>query len=92
MSQALLGLPAIIFLAWLTSSARRQFPLKLVVAGVLAQLLLAALLLKVPLLQEALLEDGELHSDQSRQRRFRWQGIGKDQCTIFVFIFFFGKD
>ncbi len=55
MSQALLGLPAIILLAWLTSSARRQFPLKLVVAGVVAQLLLAALLLKVPLLQDALL-------------------------------------
>ncbi len=55
MPQALLGLPAIILLAWLTSSDRRRFPVKLVVVGLLAQLLLAVLLLKVPLLQELLL-------------------------------------
>ncbi len=55
MSQALLGLPCIIFLAWLTSSGRRDFPLRLVVAGLLAQLLLALLFLKAPPLQEALL-------------------------------------
>jgi len=55
MSQALLGLPLIIVLAWLVSSDRRRFPLRLVVTGLAAQLLLAALLLKVPLLQRALL-------------------------------------
>ncbi|MCB1705863.1 MAG: hypothetical protein KDI17_13425 [Halioglobus sp.] len=55
MPQALFGLPAIILLAWLCSSNRRRFPLKLVLTGVLAQLLLAALFLKVPLLQDALL-------------------------------------
>ena len=53
--QALLGLPTIVLLAWLTSSARRRFPFKLVLSGLLAQVLLAALLLKVPLLQDALL-------------------------------------
>ncbi|MCB1688762.1 MAG: hypothetical protein KDI33_09765 [Halioglobus sp.] len=55
MSQALLGLPGIILLAWLSSSNRRQFPLRLVIAGLLAQFVLAALFLKVPLLQDALL-------------------------------------
>ena len=55
MSQALLGLPAILLLAWLTSSNRRRFPLRLVVTGLLAQVALAALLLKVPLLQQGLM-------------------------------------
>lgn len=55
MSQALLGLPAIILLAWLTSSNRRHFPLRLVITGVIAQLVLALLFLKVPLLQDLLL-------------------------------------
>lgn len=55
MSQALLGIPLLVFLAWISSDDRRQFPLKLVVSGLLLQLLLAALFLKVPLLQQALL-------------------------------------
>jgi CNT family concentrative nucleoside transporter len=55
MSQAMTGLFGIVFLAWLTSSNRRRFPLRLVVTGLLAQVVLAALLLKVPLLQSALL-------------------------------------
>ena len=55
MSQGLLGLPAIILLAWLTSSNRHRFPLRLVLSGVIAQLALAALFLKVPLLQDLLL-------------------------------------
>ncbi len=55
MPQALLGLPCIILLAWLSSSNRRRFPLRLVVTGLLAQLLLAGLLLKVPLLRDALM-------------------------------------
>ncbi|MDE0950124.1 MAG: hypothetical protein OSA45_02585 [Halioglobus sp.] len=55
MSQALLGLPCIILLAWLTSSNRRRFPTRLVITGLLAQLLLAALFLKVAPLQDALL-------------------------------------
>ena len=55
MSQALLGLPALVLLAWLTSSDRRRFPVKLVVSGLLAQVLLAVLFLKLPLLQDLLL-------------------------------------
>ncbi|MCR9105082.1 MAG: nucleoside:proton symporter [Gammaproteobacteria bacterium] len=55
MSQALLGLPCLIFLAWLSSADRSRFPLRLVIAGVLAQFMLALLLLKAPLLQEGLL-------------------------------------
>lgn len=55
MLQATAGLLGIILLAWLTSSDRRRFPLRLVVTGLAAQLLLAALLLKVPALQSALL-------------------------------------
>ncbi|MDZ7782486.1 MAG: nucleoside transporter C-terminal domain-containing protein [Halioglobus sp.] len=55
MSQALLGLPVIIFLAWLTSADRRRFPLRLVATGIIAQLLLCILFLKLPLLQQALL-------------------------------------
>lgn len=53
--QALLGLPLLIFLAWLSSSNRRSFPLKLVLVGVAVQFLLALLFLKVPLLQQFLL-------------------------------------
>ena len=55
MPQALLGIPLLVLLAWLTSAGRRRFPLKLVVAGLLLQLLLAAVFLKVPLLQDLLL-------------------------------------
>jgi CNT family concentrative nucleoside transporter len=55
MLQAMTGLFGIVFLAWLTSSNRHRFPLRLVVTGLLAQLALAALFLKVPLLQSALL-------------------------------------
>ena len=55
MPQALLGIPFLIFLAWLTSVDRRRFPLKLVIAGTLLQVTLAALFLKVPLLQDLLL-------------------------------------
>ena len=55
MSQGLLGLPLIILLAWFTSSDRRQFPLRLVLTGVVAQVLLAAVFLKLPLLQHLLL-------------------------------------
>jgi CNT family concentrative nucleoside transporter len=60
MPQALFGLFCIILLAWLTSSDRRRFPLRLVVTGLLAQLLLATLFLKVPLLQGALLQVNRL--------------------------------
>lgn len=55
MNQALLGLPAIIGLAWLCSSDRRHFPLRLVITGLLAQVFLALLFLKVPALQDALM-------------------------------------
>ncbi len=55
MSQALVGLPCLILLAWITSADRRRFPVRLVLSGLAAQLVLALLLLKVPLLQDALL-------------------------------------
>ena len=55
MNQALLGLPTIILIAWIVSERHRAFPLRLVLTGLTAQLVLAALLLKVPLLQDALL-------------------------------------
>ena len=32
---------------------------------------------EVRLFQEAFLEDGELHADQSRTRKFKWRGIGE---------------
>ena len=31
---------------------------------------------EIRLFQEAFLEDGELHSDNARQRRFRWKNVG----------------
>ncbi len=55
MSQALLGIPLLLVLAWLTSSDRTRFPIRLVVAGLLAQLVLALLFLKAPPLQYLLL-------------------------------------
>lgn len=55
MSQALIGIPALLLLAWLTSSDRRRFPLRLVLSGLLAQLLLGLLFLKAPPLQALLL-------------------------------------
>ncbi len=60
MSQALVGLPALILLAWLTSSDRRRFPFKLVLVGLVAQLSLALLFLKIPLLQSLLLVINQL--------------------------------
>jgi CNT family concentrative nucleoside transporter len=55
MSQAILGMAVLICLAWLTSSNRRAFPWKTVLAGLLIQLLLALAFLKLPPLQAALL-------------------------------------
>jgi CNT family concentrative nucleoside transporter len=60
MSQALIGIPVLLLLAWLSSSNRRTFPLRLVLSGLLAQLALALLFLKVPLLQAGLLYINEL--------------------------------
>jgi CNT family concentrative nucleoside transporter len=54
-SQALIGIPLLLFAAWLTSSARRRFPLRLVLTGLLLQLLLALAFLKAPPLQQLLL-------------------------------------
>ena len=34
---------------------------------------------EIRLFQEAFLEDGELHSDNTRQRKFRWKNIGNSQ-------------
>ncbi len=55
MPQAWIGIPALLLLAWLTSSDRRNFPLRLVLSGLLAQLLLGLLFLKAPPLQALLL-------------------------------------
>ncbi|MEP6389948.1 MAG: nucleoside transporter C-terminal domain-containing protein [Halioglobus sp.] len=55
MFQALFGILLLILLAWCTSADRRRFPLRLVVIGLLLQIVLASLLLKVPLLQDGLL-------------------------------------
>ncbi|MFK7975888.1 MAG: NupC/NupG family nucleoside CNT transporter [Halioglobus sp.] len=55
MNQALLGLPAIIFIAWILSANRAAFPWRIVLTGLAAQLLLATLFLKVTVLQDALL-------------------------------------
>ena len=55
MSPALVGIPLLVLLAWLTSSDRRRFPWKLVLSGLAAQFLLALLFLKLPPLQALLL-------------------------------------
>ncbi len=52
-AQSLLGLSALLLLAWLFSENRRAFPLKAVLAGMAVQLALAVLLLKLPLFQQA---------------------------------------
>lgn len=50
--QSLLGLFAIVAVAWAMSEKRRRFPVKLVVAGIVSQISLAVVLLKVPLFQK----------------------------------------
>lgn len=55
MSQAILGLPLLVFLAWLISSDRARFPWRFVVVGLALQFVLALLFLKVPLLQDFLM-------------------------------------
>lgn len=52
--QSLLGIAAIIFLAWLCSENRRAFPLRTVLAGLAVQVGLALLLLRVPMARNAL--------------------------------------
>ena len=39
---------------------------------------------EVRLFQEAFLEDGELHSDNARQRKFRWKNVGESR-SYFLF-------
>lgn len=46
----------------------------------------------VRLFQEAFLEDGELHSDKARERRFKWQGIGEIKSWIEVNLDFLIND
>lgn len=60
MPQALLGLPAILLLAWLFSSNRASPPWRLIFTGLAAQLLLAVTFLKIPALQNALLHINDL--------------------------------
>ncbi|HUO99094.1 MAG TPA: nucleoside transporter C-terminal domain-containing protein [Rhizomicrobium sp.] len=52
--QSLLGIGAILLLAWLLSENRRAFPLRTVVAGLAMQIGLALLLLKVPVARDGL--------------------------------------
>ena len=39
---------------------------------------------EIRLFQEAFLEDGELHSDKARERKFRWKNVGMDDFTKFL--------
>jgi len=52
--QSLLGILAILLVAWLCSENRRAFPIRTVIVGLAAQMGLALLLLKVPVAREAL--------------------------------------
>ena len=47
--QSLTGMAVFIFIAWLVSENRRDFPWRVVVAGILTQVMVAALLVKVAL-------------------------------------------
>jgi hypothetical protein len=60
MPQALLGLPAILLLAWLFSSDRTKPPWRLIFSGLAAQLILAVTFLKLPVLQSALMHINDL--------------------------------
>ena len=51
----IVGILAILALAWATSSDRRAFPWRAVLAGLFVQIVLAWSFLKLPLLQQALL-------------------------------------
>ncbi|MDH5301961.1 MAG: nucleoside:proton symporter [Gammaproteobacteria bacterium] len=50
--QSMLGIVTFIGVAWLLSEQRRQFPVRVVVSGVLLQFVLAVLLLKLPPFKE----------------------------------------
>ena len=39
---------------------------------------------EIRIFQEAFLEDGELHSDKARERKFRWKNVGMDDFTKFL--------
>jgi CNT family concentrative nucleoside transporter len=52
--QSLLGIGAILLLAWLVSENKRAFPFRTVVLGLAAQVGLAVLLLRVPVARDAL--------------------------------------
>jgi CNT family concentrative nucleoside transporter len=64
-----LGLLALIVVAWLLSERRDLFPWRTTVAGLLIQLVLAALLLKLPLFKEffVVLNEGLLSLQQATQ-------------------------
>lgn len=53
--QPVLGLMVFFLLAWLISEQRRRFPLRLVIIGLVLQLLLAALLFYIPWIQKLFL-------------------------------------
>ena len=42
---------------------------------------------EIRLFQEAFLEDGELHSDKTRERKFRWKNVGMNDFMKFYITF-----
>ena len=41
---------------------------------------------EIKYIQEVMLEDGDLHSDNARTRKFRWNGLGKSHIIIQLYI------
>lgn len=53
--QSALGICALIAIAWLLSERKREFPWRVVLIGLVMQIILAALFLQIPLMRDALL-------------------------------------
>lgn len=72
--QSALGFFALIGIAWLLSEDRRAFPWRIVVSGIVLQVVLAALLLKVPLFKSAflVLNDGLLTLERATRAGTRF--------------------
>ena len=41
---------------------------------------------EIKYIQEVMLEDGDLHSDNARTRKFRWNGLGNSHIIIQLYI------
>ena len=72
--QSAFGFFALIGIAWLLSENRRAFPWRIVVSGIVLQVVLAALLLKVPLFKSAflVLNDGLLTLERATRAGTRF--------------------